>query len=235
MLALIRKDLIAGRVFFVLGLVVYALYALTAYRGPIEFLVLNIVTVIALGFVPMFLDDKYGVDELVLYLPASRAMIVRARYLMCLLALIGGMVLFLGVGLILEVLFGEQGFAALFSVPVITIFCAVPVALFSLYLPCCFRYGLSRGSFAFSVLVIVLTIVVVTVIQVTGFDISAGLVIDAEMAGQPAAVLAALVDRVAESMGEFVFYAVAVISGIALAGSSLVLSTRFFERCATAP
>ena len=59
MFALIRKDLIACRLFLLIGLAVYVLYGISAFQQPLLFFIMNIGVAILLVLLPIVVDDKY--------------------------------------------------------------------------------------------------------------------------------------------------------------------------------
>ncbi len=232
MLALIRKDFIAGRTILMIGSIVYLLFAVTAFtsdRGALQYFIVNIVATIALAVAPLLLDDKYDIDELVLLLPTSRRTIVQARYLMALLAVLGGLGFLYGCGWILSLGVEANGFAALCSPQALTVFCALPVVLVSLYLPCCYRFGLARGLFAFLVLMLSLSIILTGAAQAFGPIAGDGFAMTREMALHPESVLIAFVDYLARPLGNGMFYLTVVVGCVVSMIASLVLSMRYFE------
>lgn len=232
MLALIRKDFIAGRTILLLGCVVYALFAVTALssdRGPLELFLAHVVATLALAVGPLLVDDIHDVDELVLRLPPSRSKVVRARYLMVLATLLGGAGSLAGLGWGLDLWFETGGFDALCTLQLVTVFCVPVVLLLSLFLPCCYRFGLGRGTFVFFVMMLALSIVVTVVMQIAGPGLGEGFAVTPEMSTQPESALIAIVDHVAQPVGSGVFYGAVGLSCAGVALASLALSTRFFK------
>jgi hypothetical protein len=231
MLALIRKDLIACRLFLIIGLVVYVLYALSAYQQPLIFFFMNIGVTILLFQMPIVVDDKYRIDTLVCYLPPSRRMVVLARFAIALIALLAGLGLHYGLGAILSFYFEEQGFWTLCAPQAVLAFCITPVALVSLYLPCFFRFGLGRGTFAFAILIAILTIFVTSPLHTASLlSDNGGFELTPEMLQHPEMAFVALIDHFAASVGSGLFYATVALSTVALVTASVVFSIRFFER-----
>ena len=232
MFALIRKDLIACRLFLLFGLAIYALYAVSAYHQPLGYFVVNIGAIILFALAPIVVDDKYRIETLVCYLPPSRRQTVFARYAMALLALICGLSLQYGLGAALSVVWSEKtGFWTLCSPQAALVFCVLPIAFVSFYLPCYFRFGLGRGSFVFVVLTAVLVIFTTSPFLVTGvLSANGGFVLTHEMVQHPELAMFALVDHFAVSAGEGSFYGMLSIGSIALVAASLAFSIRFFDR-----
>ena len=231
MYALIRKDLIAGRLVLVIGLVMYILYAVTTYESPLGFFIVNIGATIMLVLAPIAIEEKYQTDTLVCHLPPSRGTVVLARYVMAWLALIVGLGLHYGLGALLSIHFMQTGFRTLCAPQAALVFCSVPVAIFSLYLPCFFRFGLGRGSFVFMVLIAVLAMFITSPFLATDMlSANGGFVLTPAMMQHPELALVALIDHVAVSVGEVRFYVTVSISAVALVSASLALSIRFFQR-----
>jgi hypothetical protein len=231
MFALIRKDLIACRLFLVFGLAIYALYAVSAYQQPLGYFMVNIGAIILLVMTPIVVDEKYRADTLVCYLPPSRSKVVLARYVMALIALLSGLGLHYGLGAILSIRFEETGFWTLCAPQAVLAFCIVPVALVSLYLPCFFRFGLGRGSFVFVALIAALTILVTSpLVTIDLLSANGGFVLRREMIQHPELALVALIDHVSEAVSSGRFCAVVSIGSVALVSASLALSIRFFQR-----
>ena len=231
MFALIRKDLIACRLFLFIGLAIFALYAVTTYEQPLGYFIVNIGGIILLVLAPIVVDDKYRTDILVCYLPPSRCNVVFARYLMALIALLTGTGLHYGLGAILSIRSEETGFGTLCAPQGVLAFCIVPVVFVSLYFPCFFRFGLGRGAFAFTILIVVLTILMTSPFLATDLlSANGGFVLTREMIQHPEMALVALIDHVAAAVGSGRFYAVVSIGSVALVTASVAFSIRFFER-----
>ncbi len=231
MLALIRKDVIACRWFLVIGLAIYALYAVSAYQQPLGYFVLNIGAVILLVLTPIIVDEKYRIDTLVCYLPPSRSKVVMARYVMALIALLTGLGLHYGLGAILSIDFEETGFWTLCAPQAVLAFCIAPAAVVSLYLPCFFRFGLGRGAFAFTILIVALAIFMTSPLIATDLlSANGGFVVTPEMLQHPEMALVAFTNHVAAAAGSGRFYAAISIASGVLVTASVALSIRFLER-----
>lgn len=231
MRALIRKDLIACRLFLAIALGMYVLWALCTYHQPLGYFVLNIAAIMVLALMPIVVDDKYRMETLVCFLPPSRSKFVLARYLTALLALIAGLSVHYGLGAILS--FGSQqsGFWTLCAPQAVLAFCTLPVAFISLYLPCYFRFGLGRGTFVFAVLIIVLaTLMTSPLLANELLAADGGFVITRQMLQHPEQALIGFIDHVATAVGNGRFYASVSIGNVALVTGSVALSIRSFNR-----
>lgn len=228
MFALIRKDVIACRLFLVIGIAIYALHAVMSYQIPLGYFILNIGTTIALALGPIIIDEKYRIDTLVCYLPPSRSKIVLARYVIALLALFAGLGLHYGLGAILGIWSEEAGFGTLCAPQAVLTFCIVPVAFVSLFFPCFFRFGLGHGFLVFMVLIVALAIFMTSPLLSTDFlSIDGRFVVTREMLRHPEM---ALIAHVAAEVGSGRFYAGVSIGSVALASASVAFSIRFFEQ-----
>lgn len=231
MLALIRKDLIACRLFFLIGVPLYALWALSTFQNPLGFLLLNVGAIVALTLAPIVVDDKYRIDTLVCFLPPSRSKVVLARYLMALVALLIGLGAQYGFGALLSIWFSQTRFWTSCSPEILFVFCVVPVGFVALYLPCFFRFGLGRGSFAFAVLMTGLGALTTSPLLATYlFSANSDFLLTPEMLQRPETALVAFVDYVASTVGSVRFYAAVPVGGVALVTASVALSIRFFNR-----
>jgi len=231
MFALIRKDLIACRLFLIIGLAIYVLYAMAAFQQPLIFFIMNIGATILLVLMPIVVDDKFRIDTLVCYLPPSRRTVVMARYVNALIALLGGLGLQYGFGAILSVYFEKQGFWTLCAPQAVFAFCIVPVALVSLYLPCFFRLGLGRGTFVFAILIAVLTILMSSPFFASGLlSGKGGFELTPELVQHPEMAFVALIDHIAASVGSARFYTITALSTVALVAVSVFVSIRFFQQ-----
>lgn len=231
MFALIRKDLIACRLFLLIGLAVYVLYGMSAFQQPLIFFIMNIGVTILLVQLPIVVDDKYRMDTLVCYLPPSRSKVVLARYSIALIAVLTGLGLHYGLGAILSVYFEEQGFWALCEPQAVLAFCIVPVALVSLHLPCFFCFGFGRGTFVFVILIILLTIFMTSPFVVGGLlNDNDGFALTPEMLQHPELAFVALIDHVAGLVGSRRFYSTMTFGTVAFVVVSIFFSIRLFER-----
>ncbi|MDP7014761.1 MAG: ABC-2 transporter permease [Pirellulaceae bacterium] len=231
MFALIRKDLIACRLFLFIGLGFYALWAACTYRQPLGYFALNVGATMVLILAPLVVDDKYRAETLVCFLPPSRSKAVLARYAMALVALLVGFGAQYGLGAILNIRAQEAGYQVLCAPQAVLAFCAVPVTLVALYIPCFFRFGLGRGSLAFAVLMIALTTLLTSPLIATFlFSPSSDFVLTREMLQHPETALVALIDHAASAVGSVRFYAAVPIGGIALVAGSVATSIWFHNR-----
>ncbi|MCP4512579.1 MAG: hypothetical protein GY826_39965, partial [Fuerstiella sp.] len=163
--------------------------------------------VIALVLMPIVVDDKYRADELMCYLPTARHQIVLARYVEAMIALFIGLAAHYGLGAILSNHIGEPGFRTLCSPQAVLVFCVVPVVFAALYLPCCFRLGLGRGSFVFAVISVILMTLITSPVFVTDvLSAGGGFVLTREMLQHPETVLVSLIDHVAAIVGKRRFF-----------------------------
>ncbi len=230
MFALIRKDLIACRLFLVIAIAVYGLYAATAYPRPLIFFLMNIGAAVLLFMMPIVVDDKYRIDTLVCYLPPSRREVVLARYSIGMLAVLTGLALQYGFGAILSFCFEKTDYWAVCTPQTVFVFSIVPLVLFALYLPCYFRFELGRGTFAFAILMVALIFLATSPLLTANFRWGAGFVLNRERLQNPGSLMVAFIDHTAASFGAVWFYATISISAIALMIISLVLSIRVLER-----
>ena len=230
MFALIRKDLIACRLFLVIGLAMYVLWAVSMDQQPLGFFMLNIGAIIVLTLAPIIVDDKYRIETLVCFLPPSRSKVVVARFVMALFALLTGLAAQYGLGAILSILSDETGFWTLCSPQAVLAFCIVPVAFVSLYFPCFFRFGLVRGSFVFVILTIALASLMTSPLFATNLlSANGGFVLTREMLQHPETALVALIDHVAAIIGGSRFFVAVSIGSVALITASVTFSIRFFN------
>jgi hypothetical protein len=227
MFALIRKDFIAGRFFLAGVLAIYLLYALSASRSPIGFFFLNIGVTMFLAVGPLILDEYHRIDTLVCFLPPSRGQVVLARYAMALCALILGLSLQYGLGAVFSRYLERTGFGTLCAPQLVLLFCLVPITCTALYLPCCFRFGLPRGSLVFLVLTIALvTLLTSPLVAIELFAADSGLQLTRQMMEYPEDALLSLVDHVAARFGQVRFYITVCLSGVTLVPISIALSVR---------
>jgi len=231
MIALIRKDLIGCRLFLFIGLAMYALWALSTFRQPLGYFLVNVVAVMAMVLTPVVVDDKYQIDTLVCYLPPSRRKVVLARYVMAVIALLTGLAVCYGLGAILSVRSEENRFWTLCAPQAVLVFCIVPVTFVSLYFPCLFRFGLGRGSFAFAVLAIALATLMTSPLLATDLLSPSGdFVLTREMVQKPETALVAFIYHVAATVGSGRFYAAVSIGSVVLVVASIAVSIRFLKR-----
>ncbi len=231
MFALIRKDLIACRLFLVVGFALYVLWAISMYQQPLGYFVLHIAATIVLALMPMVVDDKYRANSLICLLPPSRRKVVMARYLVVLIALFVGLSSHYGLGAILSNRFEETGFWTLCKPQALLVFCLVPIIVASIYLPCFFRFGLGRGAFAFAIVIVAFTTLITSPLIATDvLSAHNGFVFTREMQQHPEMAVVGIVDQVAAAVGSGRFYGAASIGSVLLVFASVVLSIRFLQR-----
>jgi hypothetical protein len=231
MFALIRMDFIACRLILAIGMVVYVLYAATAYESVLSLFVLNIAVTIALILVPIIIQDKYRIENLVAFLPPARYKVVAARYVVAVLALGVGLALQYGLGAVLSVWLQRSGFRTLCALETIFVFCFVPLAFVSLFLPCWFRFGLGRGAFFFLALSTAIVVIASGPLLATGWLSSkGGFVMTREMTQYPEQGLLAFIRHIAATGGAGWFWTGIISSQVLLFAGSLALSIWFFEQ-----
>jgi len=224
-LKLCLKDWVAGRRFWLAGVLMFALYV--AQPGVVGFFfpVLGAALVFGSLFVTFALDDQSRVEALYGSLPLKRATVVRGRYVLAgFLSGAGAAIVFGAIPLLNALARArreEPAMAYLLSVEGAAGFLFVVAPAVLVFLPLCFRYGFGRGSVRFVAVMGVLGILVVA---------AAGPLISHGSSGNPLREAIRALGIVHASLGTPLFVAGAVLATAGLTWISLALSLKAYER-----
>ena len=225
MLKLCQKDWLAGRWFWLAGVLIFALYVVQPGVVGLFFPVLGAGLVFGCVFVAFALDDRSGVESLYGSLPLKRATIVRARYVLAgLLGAAGAMIVF-GTIPLLGVAAGssheEPAMAFLLSVEGVVGFLLAVAPAVLIFLPLCFRYGFGRGSLRFGIVMGALGLMATA---------AAGPIMSQDPGGSPLRSAVGALTSIRASLGTPLFIAAAFLATAGLTWMSLALSLRAYER-----
>ncbi len=150
MLKLCCKDYLASRWLWLSVAVLYILYIVQPMGQTILVMALGLLVVYATLSITMIFEDQSRTETLYVSLPLERKTIVRARYLLGGLIMLGGAVLIFGsAALALAVLKApayEKALSPLLSFDGIAGYFAAAVLLLASFVPLSYRFGLGRGN-----------------------------------------------------------------------------------------
>jgi hypothetical protein len=224
-LKLCLKDWVAGRWFWLAGVLMFALYVVQPGVVGFFFPVLGAALVFGSLFVTFALDDQSRVEALYGSLPLKRATVVRGRYVLAGLLSGAGAAIVFGSIPLLDALTRarreEPVLAFLLTIEGAVGFLLAVAPAILIFLPLCFRFGFGRGSIRFVIVMGVLGLLATA---------AAGPLMPQGFAGNPlrAAIHALATIRV--SLGTPLFAAAAVLATAGLTWISLALSLEAYER-----
>jgi hypothetical protein len=219
------KDYVAGRWFWLAGVLMFALYVVQPGVVGFFFPVLGAALVFGCLLVTFALDDRSGVEALYGSLPLKRATIVRGRYVLAGSLAAAGAAIVFGAIPLLGALAGarheEPAMAYLLSIDGAVGFLLVVAPAVLIFLPLCFRYGFGRGSIRFIAVMGILGILAAA---------AAGSLMPHGFAGNPLREAIRVLGTVRASIGTPLFVAAAVLATAGLTWISLALSLEAYER-----
>jgi len=235
MLKLCRKDYLASRWLWLSVAVLFILYIIQPMGQTIIIMVLGTLAVYAAMGVTLIYEDQNRTEALYASLPLKRRTIVRGRYLLVGLILLGGgAVIFGSAALILALLKAPaygKALSPLLSAEGIAGYFLATVFLLGSFLPLYYRFGLGRGNLLyFSGLLAFLLAVAGLERLASGPLHLISPLFTADFLGDPARGLLGLIGTAREALGPFLsFFFVLSLLGL-LVSASLRLSTRFYDR-----
>lgn len=162
MLRLCRKDFIACRWFWLLALVVYFLYGVISIKQDVAFMAVGVALILGLVTLALVVEDRYRTEVFFCSLPLRRSTIVRSRYLLSgVLVLFSGLLVFscrhFLYSLVKVKALSSNTFPHL-TLEEPSVFMTVAVFLVCLFYPLYFRFGLGKGAFLLTVILLGLLI-----------------------------------------------------------------------------
>jgi hypothetical protein len=154
MLKLCYKDYLAGRWLWLSIAVLFILYIIQPMGQTMIIMTLAALSVYATLSVTLIYEDQGRTETLYASLPLQRRTIVRGRYLLAGLIIIGGAAVVFGSAALTLALFKtpayEKALSPLLSVDGVASFLFAAVFLLSAFLPLYYRFGLGRGNIIYS-------------------------------------------------------------------------------------
>jgi hypothetical protein len=235
MLKLCYKDYLAGRWLWLTVAVLFILYIIQPMGQTTIIMTLGVLAVYAALSVSMIFEDQGRTETLYASLPLKRRTIVRGRYLLAGLIVVGGAaVVFGSAALTLALLKApayEKALLPVLSVDGMTGFLFVSAFLLAVFMPLYYRFGLGKGN------VIYVGGLVAFLVIMTGLERLAsrtlhliGPVFTADFLRDPARGLLGLIGSTREALGPTLF--ICCILGVltVLVATSLRLSTSFYDK-----
>jgi len=223
MLRLCRKDFIACRWFWLLALVVYFLYGVISIKQDVAFMAVGVALLLGLVALTLVVEDRYRTEVLFCSLPLKRSTIVRSRYLLSgFLVLFGGLIVF-GYR---HFLYSLDKVKALSTNPFLHLtleellgFVTLAAFLICLFYPLYFRYGLGKGAFLFTVILLglLITTIGITALLSSWFDTGDLFTLRS-------------IAKVKDLLGPPLFLLGAVALNLAIVFFSIRLSIRFYDQ-----
>ncbi len=235
MLKLCYKDYLAGRWLWLGVAVLFILYIIQPMGQTILIMAFGTLAVYGLLAVTLIYEDQGRTETLYASLPLKRRTIVRGRYLLSGLILLGGgAVIFGSAALILASLKAPaygKALSPLLSAEGIAGYFLATVFLLSSFLPLYYRFGLGRGNLLyFSGLFAFLLAVAGLERLASGPLHLISPLFTADFLGDPARGFLGLIGSARETLGPFLsfIFVLSLLSLLVLA--SIRLSTRFYCR-----
>jgi ABC-2 type transport system permease protein len=222
MLKLCWKDFIASRWFWLLILIICALYGTFPILPNSAVMVLGLGLVVGLLLVTLFVEDRYRTEALYCSLPLKRSTIVQARYLLSGLVLAAGTILMFAYGYfvnsVLKMNLRKMNLEALRTLEGMLGFLFTGVVLVSFFFPLFFRFGLAKGTVVFTVILI-------------GFIISMGALFSGkEFLIDPGAGILRTLGRIKHYLTPPLFLLLTLALAAGIIFLSVRLSTRFYDQ-----
>ncbi len=223
MLRLCRKDFIACRWFWLLALVVYFLYGVISIKQDVAFMTVGVALILGLTTLTLVVEDRYRTEIFFCSLPLKRSTIVRSRYLLSgLLVLFGGLLIF-----------GYRHFlCSLIKVKTLSPnpfphstledpagFITLAVSLVCLFYPLYFRFGLGKGAFLLTVILLGLLITAIGITALLSSWIHMGGLLTFRSLAQ-----------VKDFLGPPLFLLGTIALNLAIVFFSMRLSIRFYDQ-----
>jgi hypothetical protein len=223
MLRLCRKDFIACRWFWLLALVVYFLYGVISIKQDVAFMAVGVALILGLVTLILVVEDRYRTEIFFCSLPLRRSTIVRSRYLLSgFLVLFGGLLVF-GYNHLLNSLFriNAPGINAhpLSTLEGLSGFVTLDAFLICLFYPLYFRYGLAKGAFLLTVILLGILITTIGITALLSSWIHTGGLLTLRSLAQ-----------VKDLLGPPLFLLGAVALNLAIVFLSIRLSIRFYDQ-----
>jgi hypothetical protein len=150
MLKLCYKDYLASRWLWLSVAVLFILYIIQPMGQTTIIMMLGVLAVYAALSVSMIFEDQGRTETLYASLPLERRTIVRGRYLLAGLIIIGGAAVVFGSAALTLVLLKtpayEKALSPLLSVDGMMGFLFVSAFLLALFMPLYYRFGLGKGN-----------------------------------------------------------------------------------------
>ncbi len=235
MLKLCYKDYLASRWLWLSVAVLFILYIIQPMGQTMIIMTLAALSVYATLSVTLIYEDQNRTETLYASLPLQRRTIVRGRYLLAGLIIIGGAAVVFGSAALTLALFKtpayEKALSPLLSVDGIGGFLFTAVFILAVYLPLYYRFGLGRGN------VIYLGVLFGLLFVAAGLErIASGALriipplFTAGFLKEPGRGMIDLVGSAREELGPFLFCLFGLGLSALLAMLSLRVSIRFYER-----
>jgi hypothetical protein len=235
MLKLCYKDYLAGRWLWLTVAVLFILYIIQPMGQTTIIMTLGVLAVYAALSVSMIFEDQGRTETLYASLPLKRRTIVRGRYLLAGLIVVGGAaVVFGSAALTLALLKApayEKALSPLLSAEGIAGYFLAAVFLLSSFLPLYYRFGLGRGNLLYFSGLFALLLGLGGIERLASGPLHLiSPLFTADFLGDPAGGLLGLIGSAGETFGPFLsdVFVLSLLSLFILA--SLRLSTRFYDR-----
>jgi len=145
MLKMIKKDLIACRNSLLINILVLLIISGVMFKIALldMFLMINIIYIVLVAITPITIEDKLKADPLTLSLPVNRKMIVNARYLYAVMAVISLIVFVFLYGYILNMFISSNNidFSNALTFSRVFSFLFFTVLAVSFFIPFVYRFG----------------------------------------------------------------------------------------------
>jgi len=227
MFALLKKDFIASRWFLIPGFPIFLINSVAVFQNTFHYLAFGIAAAVLLIMAPLLVDEKYSTQSLSYWLPRNKQTIVFARYLASATGLTVGFGIILGVGSLCASFFRETNFFIVYSPAGIAAYFLITTTMLSLFLPCYFKLGLSKGSIVFGG---VLTILAIVLVGPFIEDLFKGTLLDSKYISHPEFFITMLGDNLVTAVGATMSALLIPVYIVIVAGLSMFLSAWFSAR-----
>ncbi|MCP4548549.1 MAG: ABC-2 transporter permease [bacterium] len=151
---LLVRDLIVLRFYMLIGIPLAVLFLFPFADEPLPHFFGGVALTTLLALTACILDDKYQTHGFFCCLPVSRARQVWCRYLSSLIAIVIGLLVVMGQGLVIDKINGGPGLTYFHSGGNCLIFVIIPLVMISLFYPIYYRIGVGAAMIAVWMIVI---------------------------------------------------------------------------------
>lgn len=235
MLKLCYKDYLASRWLWLSVAVLFILYIIQPMGQTTVVMALGALAVYAALSVTLIFEDQGRTETLYASLPLERRTIVRGRYLLAGLIVLGGAaVIFGSAALILAVIKApayEKALSPLLTVDGLAGFLLASVFLLAVFLPLYYRLGLGKGNIVFFGLLLAFFVIATGLERLASRTLHLmGPVFTAGFLQEPGRGMIGLVASLRTALGPFLFIASILAATALCVLISLHFSNRFYDR-----
>lgn len=230
---LMLKDIKAVKIFFIIIIPLYLLYALQFFSFNLAYIFTNIIYTFFLAMGITIIDYKYNTDQLFLSLPLKRATIVIAKYTTSYIGILLGTTFCFIYGYLLDFIIipGEVNFDSYLILQGILPYLFILLFFISLFYPYYFRFGIGKGLIAFIISILCFTSVIILLLWgVSSITNSMGFVVELKELRNPGLLVLNAFIVVHNYIGSFLFISFMILAMAGISFLSIHLSIKFYKQ-----